>query len=338
MNYSDIEKLKRLRATFDLNYKLTGLYANYLSAFPDIISEDLVNTLCEGSDITKEEAIIALLCEIFHLDDASGTEDRRLIREYIRPSVRILNTAKYTENPYYKNIALKDVKIDNWEIKWEYYPPYRAAICHDMIINSDFSEIPPLGFFTEGFHFPAVLEDGNEWMTLTPVDIDTCDDAIDYAHGKVVTFGLGLGYFAYMVSEKENVESVTVIEKSEKVIKLFSERILPSFKHPEKIRIINEDAFIYAERQMPKENYDYAFVDTWRDASDGAPMYKRMKALEHLSKNTKFDYWIENFLVSRLRAIKFEELWQLYESGSEDMPKSYYEFIERLNDVNGTDI
>ena len=58
---------------------------------------------------------------------------------------------------------------------------------------------------------------------------------------------------------------------------------------------------------MPKENYDYAFVDTWRDASDGAPMYKRMKALEGLSPHTQFDYWVENFLISRLRALKFED-------------------------------
>ena len=333
MKYSDIEKLKRLRTTFDLNYRLTGLYANYLSSFPEIITEELVNTLCEGGDITKEEAIVALLCEIFALDDRAGGEDRILIRNYIRRSVRILDAAKYTENPYYKNGAPKAAKLDNWEIKWEFYPPYRAAICDDMVIESDYTEIPPIGFFTNGFSFPAVLEDGNEWMTLTPVDVDTCDAAIDAAHGKVVTFGLGLGYYAYMVSQKCEVDSITIVEKSEKVIKLFKEKILPAFTHPEKVRIINCDAFEYAEKMMPKEKYDYAFVDTWRDASDGAPMYEKMKKLEHLSKETKFDYWIENFLISRLRALKFEKLWDSYEKASTDAPQSYNDFIERLNDI-----
>jgi hypothetical protein len=175
-----------------------------------------------------------------------------------------------------------------------------------------------------------VLEGGNEWMTLTPVDVDTCEKEIKKAHGKVVTFGLGLGYFTYMVSEKDNVESITVVEKSENVIRLFEKHILPRFTHREKVKIINADAFEYAERIMPEENFDYAFVDTWRDASDGLPMYEKMKALESLSPNTEFDYWIENFIISRRRAMRFEELWELYEKGDNNAPKSYNEFIERL--------
>lgn len=153
-------------------------------------------------------------------------------------------------------------------------------------------------------------------MTLTPVDLDTSEEAIAAAFGKVVTFGLGLGYYAYMVSEKETVESITVIEKSPDVIRLFKKHILPQFPHKEKVKIVEADAFEYAEKQMPGEHFDIAFVDTWRDASDGAPMYKKMKALEHLSPNTKFLYWIENFLISRLRAEKFEELWEQVEQGS----------------------
>jgi hypothetical protein len=254
----------------------------------------------------------------------------RILRNYILPSIRILDAKRYTENPYYKNIKLPDVKLGTWEFKNEAYAPYRAVICDDMMLNSDFSEIPPLGFFTERFEFPAVLEDGNEWMTLTPVDLDTSDYAIERARGKVVTFGLGLGYFAYMASEKEDVESVTVVELSSDVIRLFREKILPKFSHPEKINIVNADAFEYAEKTMPNENFDFAFVDTWRDASDGAPMYKKMKALEHLSRGTEFSYWIENFIISRLRAEKFEELYALVKQDSENAPKSYCEFIERL--------
>ena len=197
-----------------------------------------------------------------------------------------------------------------------------------MIINDDFSEIAPLGFFEKTFHFPAVLEDGNEWMTLTPVDLDTCDAAIEAAHGKVVTFGLGLGYYAYMVSLKETVGSITVIEKSEKVIELFREYILPQFKNPEKVRIINADAFEYAEHVMPAERYDYAFVDTWRDASDGAPMYKRMKPLEALSPETEFSYWIENFLISNIRASRLVELREKYSAGELNM--NYSEITEEL--------
>ena len=275
----------------------------------------MIDTLTEDGEIRIEAAISALLSEIFNLE-FEDSDDRRIIMDYLTPSIRILDAKKYENDPYYKNIHLEDLTDGNWEIRWEEYAPYQAVICHDMIIEEDFKEIPPLGFFPEGFRFPAILEGGNEWMTLTPVDLDTCEKAIKAAHGKVVTFGLGLGYYAYMASEKEDVESVTVVELSGDVIRLFKEHILPQIPNKHKIKIVNSDAFEYAEKVMPEEKFDVAFVDTWRDASDGAPMYKRMKTLEKHSPNTEFLYWVEGFLRSRLRAEKICDYIDAYENGS----------------------
>lgn len=312
---SPIEKtrIERLLCTFERNFRVTRLYAEYLEEYPEIISAEMVDTLTEDGAISKEEAIVALLCEIFRLsfDDPA---DRAIIRDYITPSVRILDGQKYKNDPYYKNIKVPEITDGSWQLRHESYAPYRAVICDDIVFDG-FREVPPLGFFTERFDFPAVLENGNEWMTLTPVDLDTCTEAIDAARGKVVTFGLGLGYYAYMAARKPEVESVTVIEKSRDVIALFKKHILPQFECADKIRIIEADAFEYAELDMPSEKYDVAFVDTWRDGSDGAPMYERMRALEHLSEGTEFLYWIRGFLVSRLRALKLEELIRSIERG-----------------------
>lgn len=307
MNEKDRIKKERLFDTFRRNFRVTRLYAQYLERYPEVITEQMINALTEDGEITKEEAIVALLSEIFALD-FENAEDRRIIRDYLPKSVRLLHREKYENNPYYKNINPNSISDGDWEIKWEEYKPYQAVIASDMIIEDDFTEIPPLGFFTESFRFPAILEGGNEWMTLTPVDLDTCEDAITQAHGRVVTFGLGLGYYAYMVSEKPEVESVTVVELSDKVIELFKKHLLPKMPNGDKIKIVNCDAFEYAKEVMPKENFDLAFVDTWRDASDGAPMYLKMKALEQYSPNTKFLYWIENFLISKVRADRVAEL------------------------------
>ncbi len=313
MDYRDKLKFERLKTIFEDNFRLTRLYANYLEHYPEIISEQMVKTLTDAG-LKKEEALVALLSEIFGLE-FEKPDDRRLIMDYLTPSVRLMDAKKYTENPYYKRVKIPNVKDGNWELRQESYKPYRGVIVGDMAISNDFKEYAPLGFFTEEFRFPAVLEDGNEWMTLTPVDLDTCDEAIEKAHGKVVTFGLGLGYYAFMVSEKVEVDSITVIEKSPDVIKLFERYILPYFKYKDKVRIVNADAFEYAENVMPYENFDYAFVDTWRDAGDGAPMYEKMKNLEHLSPNTEFSYWIENFLISRIRAEKFADIIGEIENG-----------------------
>lgn len=327
MTLRDKEKLKRLEKTFELNFKITRLFSNYLEYYNEIITSEMMSALCADGDIDEKDGIVAILCQIFGLNIDGSAEERTLIRDYVTPSVRIMDANRYRQNPYYRNIKIPNTKVGKWELKLEKYPAYRGVVAADMILCDNYREVPPLGFFKEDFEFPAVLEDGNEWMTLTPVDLDTSDDAIDRAHGKVVTFGLGLGYYAYMVSEKENVESITVIEKSADVIALFKEHILPQFSHPEKVRIINADAFEYAEFDMPPEHYDVAFVDTWRDASDGAPMYERMKKLEHLSPDTEFIYWIENFLISRLRALRFAEIIDRIDGG-EDI--DYDEIEKRL--------
>ena len=325
MNGIDKMRFDRLCNVFDNNFKVTRLYAELLERYPEIITSEMVDTLTEDGSITKEEAIVGLLSEIFALNFDKG-EDRRLILDYLTPSVRLLHKEKYENNPYYKNIKLENLKDGNWEIKIEEYKPYQAVIAGDMIIEDDFREIPPLGFFTDNFRFPAILEGGNEWMTLTPVDLDTCEEAIEAARGKVVTFGLGLGYYAYMASKKEDVDSVTVVELSEDVIRLFKTHILPQMPNRHKIKIVNCDAFEYAEKIMPSENFDVAFVDTWRDASDGAPMYEKMRELEKYSKNTKFLYWIENFLRSRLRALKFALL-------TENEPNNFEEFKKSIEKI-----
>lgn len=328
MTHIDRIKLERLRDTFESNFKITRLFAEYLERYPEVITAEMIDTLTEDGVITKEEAIVALLCEIFALD-FDNPNDRPLIRDYLTPAVRLLDKNKYENDPYYKNIKLADIKDGEWEIRLESYAPYRGVICHDMMLGNDFCEIPPLGFFTEEFHFPAILEGGNEWMTLTPVDLDTCEDAIAAAHGRVVTFGLGLGYFAYMASMKADVDRVTVVELSPDVIRLFEKHILPQMPCRDKIKIVNMDAFEYAKEVMPRENFDLAFVDTWRDASDGAPMYEKMKALEHLSPNTHFMYWIENFLISRIRAEKFIDLMDRLDSGKYS-PENFDEIIIQL--------
>ena len=331
MDIRDREKFKRLEKTFELNFRLTRLYANYLEHYNEIINAEMMNALCGDGSIDEKDGFAAILCQIFGLDIDGSSDERALIREYITPSVRVMDSQRYTNNPYYKNIKIPEVKKGKWELKSEKYPAYRGVIANDMMLYDNFREVPPLGFFKEEFEFPAVLEDGNEWMTLTPVDLDTSDDAIERAHGKVVTFGLGLGYYTYMVSEKESVDSITVVEKSKDVIALFEEYILPQFTHPEKVRIVNADAFEYAECEMPKEKFDVAFVDTWRDASDGAPMYVKMKRLEHLSPDTEFIYWIENFLISRLRAVKFAEIEDGIDEG-EDI--TYADVLDSLDIAN----
>ena len=83
MRGADIARLERLERTFEYNFKITRLYALYLERFPELITARMVDTLTEGTDITREEAIVAILSEAFGLDIDRGAEDRTLIRDYL---------------------------------------------------------------------------------------------------------------------------------------------------------------------------------------------------------------------------------------------------------------
>lgn len=76
---------------------------------------------------------------------------------------------------------------------------------------------------------------------------------------------------------------------------------MPQFNHPEKNKIIKGDAFEYAEKEMPKENFDFVFTDLWHDVTYGLEMYLKMKNFEKLCPYTKFMYWIEKTILCYLQ-------------------------------------
>jgi len=253
--------------------------------------------------VSEAEAVVALLSASLGLDARRNAEHEILERKYFRPSIRRLDAQMLSRNPYYQMISFPEAKSGDWTMTHLSYAPYELFVCDDLLCLGDGREIPQLGYFVESFSYPAVLEGGREWMTITPNEIATMQPAIDAAKGHVVVMGLGLGYYAFMISRKEEVSRVTVIEKDQNAIALFKKHILEQFPHKEKIRIVCADAFEYVQTSLGNRKADYAFVDLWHDVSDGAPMYIRMKALERFAPETKFMYWIETSIRAFLRSL-----------------------------------
>ena len=125
MDLKNESKLLRLRNTFDKNYKITRLYANYLEKAPTFISRDMIDELCSDGALDIKSAITALVCEIIGLDFENPV-DRELMRDYVAPSVRILDSRRYTEDAYYKNVKIQNKTVGNWEFRREAYPAFRA--------------------------------------------------------------------------------------------------------------------------------------------------------------------------------------------------------------------
>lgn len=234
-------------------------------------------------------------------------EDRRMLEGYWLPAIRCLMDKPWRESRYGRIIRFPEAEKGAWRFTRLAFAPYQMIPCGPVQWMADGREIPAVGYFEASFSYPAVLEEGREWMTVTPNEEATMAQPLATARGKIVVFGLGLGYFALLASQKPEVSSVTVIERDGAVISLFRDHLLPQFPHKEKLRIVEADAFDYAAGPMKKEKYDFAFVDLWHDAGDGLPLYLRMRRLAEELPEVDFHYWIESDLLLLLRGLMVED-------------------------------
>ena len=271
------------------NKLLLDLHSRFLNEYADYVKSYQIDELIKFG-VTKEYAFALVLTNAFGID-IDTFEGNEFLHNYLLPSLKELDPVIYKDDPYYKNIHIMPIKHGNWEIKYAKYNPYEAFVYQDMV-EIDKKIIPQVGFFSEQFWYLAVYQNNRLWMSITPNEIETMKEPIKRAKGNCYVMGLGLGYFAYMISQKEDVESITIIEKDPEVINLFNTFILPNFEKRSKIRIINMDAAIVLEN-IPSD-VNYVFVDLWHDVSDGLPWYKKLLKYRKKYYNKTIDIWIED--------------------------------------------
>ena len=266
----------------------------FLNFESDFVTADIIKELCSEFSVSEEEAFSFILAAEIGLDVEENVRDREIFELYFPKMIKKLNVKDFLDDPYLKEVKIPEKACGRWEFKLESYKAYEAFACNDLLSLPDGRIIPQIGFFDREFCYPAVLEEGREWMLITPNEINTMAKPIHRARGNVLTYGLGLGYFAFMAARKDGVSSVTVVEKDSSVIELFEEHIRPSLTCADKIKIVRADAFDFAENEMSAGNYDFVFADIWHDPSDGVSAYKRFKSLEHKAPAAEFAYWIED--------------------------------------------
>ena len=213
----------------------------------------------------------------------------------------LLNEEDYRKDPYYQKVCAamrKELQIGSWTLSMKSYRPYELFVYDEVrpTTVNPYSSYSPLGYFQSAFPYPALEKDERVYMSLIPHEMNTMKEAISKAHGKVLTMGLGMGYFAFMASNKEDVKSLTILERDIAVIKIFKEMFLPLFDHPEKIKIVQiEDALSYET----EEPFDYCFMDLHHDAEDGLPLY--ISLLKKKGLANVVDVWIEKALLAYFR-------------------------------------
>ena len=328
-----INNTKRVKQKIELMFEMYNYSAvvnmiltNYIGT-ASVIPTNLEELRKEANEIVEKmkndgvnpysiEKTMMVLVIRSMLDEAlfdASNEIYQFFLHWICEESRVFTLEEMNENPYIKDIKFKGKQHGDFEFKYESYMPFELQI-YDIPkrIKETFVDIPRIGCFSEKYEYPAIIQKSirSAWMSVSPNEIFTVQEHIDMAKGKVLTLGCGMGYFAYMASLKEEVTSITIVEREQSVIELFESIILPQFQNKDKIKVIKADAIDFM-RNLEDGEYDYCFADIWIGITDIEP-YFAIKELGRKLKKTKISYWIEKSFATLLEAYVFEEIMRIF--------------------------
>ena len=242
-------------------------------------------------------------------------EEIAILEKWVKPAISQLNHGFFMNNSYYNSVKPEVCKRGDYELSYIDFKAYQPFSLDDIQVdeNNYYLERSPLSYFMNDETYLALSHKGEVWMSITPNEINTMQPYIDEAKGTVLVLGLGLGYYPFMISQKEEVKKIIVVELDSNIINIFKEHLLPLFPHKEKITIIKGDAIEYLRKN--RLHYHYIFADLWHSPEDGLPIYLKIKEIEKQYTFGKFQYWLETSLVAMLRRCMltvFEESLQGY--------------------------
>jgi hypothetical protein len=125
----------------------------------------------------------------------------------------------------------------------------------------------------------VLLRDGETWMSISPLEIESEEIGIRAARGHVAILGLGLGWAAAATACLPAVTRVTVVERDPEVISLHEALDIFSQLPPEaraKVEILEGDAFDY----RPAQPVELMIPDIWQPlvGGDRVAEVRRMQA------------------------------------------------------------
>lgn len=218
-----------------------------------------------------------------------------------------LSSAHFQSTLFHQNIKLEELRQEK-DVSFE-----KIILPAHHLFNLDAIQFDPHKECREWMNLKALDEDletlslklkDEVWMLDVPSEAQTIDPLAQKAKGRVIAFGLGIGYYIYMALKNPDVKSITVIEKNPLVIQLFKAHILPQFQALIPINILEADALDWFNEEKLKD-FDTIFVDIYQSQEDGLQWMETL--LSKYNPVQVCDFWIESSITSILPS-----LWVLY--------------------------
>jgi len=284
----------------ELNYRVAQCIGNRMTVAidrPDFLRA--VSELAGYYQVTRKRLLpLVVLGRRIGLS-GSGLTD--FIGKYL-PHTTVYRAEELMKDPYMERFAkvFCDDPMAEGSFRFERTHFNSGELFFDREPAADgYGRVDAIGIMDGEADYPALYENGRCWMSITPNEIVTMQAPLEEASGDVLTLGLGLGYYAYMAHLRDEVKSVTVVEREPAVIGAFEKFLLPRFDHPEKIRIVREDAVRFL-LDLEDGVYSYCFADIWQDPLSGMETYLRTKAAGNRFRAMRCSYWIEESFIGAL--------------------------------------
>ena len=291
-----INRIKELEDINDLNCNLSEMFL-YVIGDRSLIGKDEIETLAKKHNLDVNDLVLDRLCDVWEIDP-ENEENSTIYQTYIASNVFSIDKNEFENNPYYQQIKPKEIKNKNYSLTYDFYTPYELFSYDDITVDENYHEQTKIAYFKDEFKFLVLNYKDVTWMSITPNEIKTMEPAIEKAKGDIIVFGLGLGYFAFMTSLKQEVKSVTIVENDINIINIFKENLLPLFPQKSKIKIVQADALEVIKKPLP---YDFAFVDLWHSVEDGLELFLKFKRIDSQNQDVEFSYWLNNSFYALLR-------------------------------------
>lgn len=124
-------------------------------------------------------------------------------------------------------------------------------------------------YLSEHFDVARLARNGNTWMSITPMELESHITHVLEATGDVLVGGLGMGYYITQIVSKPDVKSVVVIEKDMEVIEAYDKlmKTNPTYFSNNKLTILHGDLFEILPdiKDMFTFEFSYAYLDIWLD-------------------------------------------------------------------------
>ncbi len=241
-----------------------------------------------------------------------------------------LSSKEWIDSRYHKNIKLDKIGDSHFSYRNEIIKGNELFnySCIQKDPNRELNDYLMLRALDEDVSSIYLLQDDEDWMLDAPSEAMTNDPIAKIAHGNVLTFGLGIGYFPYMCMLNDQVQSITIIEKSQELVDMFNKCIYPQFPHQIPVNIVVGDAYDYYNKEY-LEQYDFIYSDIWHSNDDGLECITKLLEQYH-NQDKDIHFWIEDSCEEIVWTMIFVYFEGLYFNHHNTIPSEYDSYMHKI--------